>query len=149
MFRIIFTAYLAVVALMGFNPCCCTLVRLVAVVGLGQAQGGHIHSCCSVIENSGEKNAASKSDGVKTKPLQERQRCVCAKHASCCSLQSLKVVKDRAQADAWLSNVQLVSVDFLSGSLDIKTKIGGFLGSPPSALLSGRSVRVTLCSWRC
>lgn len=154
MFRIALAAYMLLLSLTGPSPCCCKLARVAVTIAslgnVGEPAKLQVPGCCQGQLGGAENKRADGpgSDDGQPGPKPPSHRCKCVKNL-CGGVpsQRLEVVIDQSRSlvdDLWLGHVApLVLV-----ADELLTPVAYFSDTPP-APLSGREIRVALCSWRC
>lgn len=154
MFRHLLTAYMLLLTATGANPCCCSLSRLVAMVGT--ASGGAdcleaaIPSCCGsglVIRPSRVQQTPDQASSPHEEQHAPKHSCACVSKA-CKSLPPERsAIVDHSRS--WLDHVDVhwaVSRILLISDVH-EWAFFAATASPPSR--TGRDTRIALCSWRC
>lgn len=156
MCRFVLAAYMLLLSLTGPTSCCCSLARFAATIttlgNLGEPARLQVPGCCqSPSELAGAENRRADgpgSDHGQPGPKLPSHRCKCVKNL-CGGVpsQKLEVVIDQSRSlvdDLWLD----LAAPLLLVADELLTPVAYFADTPP-ALLSGREIRVALCSWRC
>lgn len=154
MFRIALVTYMLLLSLTGPSSCCCKLAQMTTTIaslgGVGEQAMPHVPGCCQSQSLGGASRRENRtgSENGQTNPKHPFRPCQCVKNL-CGGVPSRKldVVIDQSRSlvdDLWLDHTAPLA--FVA--YDLMTPAAYFACSPPPSL-SGREVRVALCSWRC
>lgn len=154
MLRIVLATYMLLLSLTGPSPCCCKLARVAATIAslgnVGEPAKLQVPGCCQG-QWAGAENR--RGDGPKSHdgqpgPQNPANHCKCVKNlCGGAPSERLEFVIDQSRSlvdDLWLDHaapLALVADELLM-------PVAYFADTPP-APLSGREIRVALCSWRC
>lgn len=153
MFRIVLAAYMLMLSLTGPTPCCCKLARVaMTIASLGKVSNPanvQAFNCChrQLAGAVTGRGSGTGSDDGHTGP-KPTGRCKCVKHlCGGVPAHKLEVVIDQSRSpvdDLWLN----LAAPILPAADEMYTPVAYSAGTPPEPL-SGRELRVALCSWRC